>query len=129
MPDAPVAEATRAFERPSRASAGWRPAARASRRLSPRLLLGVAGLLLFGLAALLAGTVAPFDPSRTVGPPLQPPYSSASWWWPWPPSCSAAPAASRLPPDQSMSDAPVFHQLEPFNTTARQSISKVDGKF
>jgi hypothetical protein len=28
-----------------------------------------------------------------------------------------------------MSDEPVFHQLEPFKTTARQSISKLDGRF
>ena len=35
--------------------------------------LGPATLATIALVALLAGWIAPFDPSRTVGPPLQPP--------------------------------------------------------
>src|SRR5688572_4902504 len=56
-------------------------------------------------------------------------YSSDSELWPWPPSCSAAPPASPLPPDHIISVPPEFHQLEPLSTTARQSISKLAGTF
>jgi peptide/nickel transport system permease protein len=46
--------------------------------LNPRLIVGLTTLAVFGLVALLAGVLAPFDPSRTVGPPLQPP-SERHW--------------------------------------------------
>jgi peptide/nickel transport system permease protein len=46
--------------------------------LSTRLVLGLAILTLMALAGLLAGAIAPFYPSRSVGPPLQPP--SARHW-------------------------------------------------
>src|SRR5688572_11237928 len=46
--------------------------------LNPRLIVGLTTLAVFGLMALLAGVLAPFDPSRTVGPPLQPP-SERHW--------------------------------------------------
>ena len=59
--------------------------------------------------------------------PVQVPYSSASCWKPWPPSCSAAPGASVLPPENNMVVPPEFHQLEPFSMTARQSIVSVLG--
>ena len=49
--------------------------------------------------------------------------------WPWPPSWSAAPPASWLPPDQSINAPPEFHQLEPFSMTARQSHSMPAGVF
>ena len=48
--------------------------------------------------------------------------------WPWPPSWSAAPPASPLPPDHIISVPPEFHQLEPFSITARQSTSKLAGR-
>ena len=59
--------------------------------------------------------------------PVQVPYSSASWWKPWPPSCSAAPGASVPPPDHNIVAAPVFHQLLPFSMTARQSMLRLAG--
>jgi peptide/nickel transport system permease protein len=68
-----------------------RPAGRAQRRAKPaprrwasgaglpaRLGLGLGLLGMVGLLALLAEWVAPYDPSRSVGPPLQPP--SARYW-------------------------------------------------
>src|SRR5215467_1361640 len=45
-----------------------------------------------------------------VQPPLVPPYSSASWWKPWPPSCMPPLGPSLLPPDHSIQTEPVFHQ-------------------
>src|SRR4029079_8185452 len=59
--------------------------------------------------------------------PVQVPYSSASCWKPWPPSCSAAPGASVLPPENSINVPPEFHQLLPFSMMARQSIVSVFG--
>src|SRR5258708_6984308 len=41
--------------------------------------------------------------------PVQVPYSSASWWNPCPPSCSAPSGPSEFPPDQSIHTEPVFH--------------------
>src|SRR5215831_12278876 len=59
--------------------------------------------------------------------PVQVPYSSASCWKPWPPSCRAAPGASVLPPENSIVVPPEFHQLDPFSMTARQSMVSVFG--
>ena len=46
------------------------------RLLTPdsRLLAGAAGLAAVSLLALLANLIAPSDPTRSVGPPLQPPF-------------------------------------------------------
>src|SRR5215471_18798817 len=62
----------------------------------------------------------------TCVPPLTPPphplpvalaqYSSASWWKPCPPSCSAALGPFELPPDQSIHVEPVFHHELPLST-------------
>src|SRR6516162_3120794 len=59
--------------------------------------------------------------------PVQVPYSSASCWKPWPPSCIVAPGASVLPPENSIVVDPVFHQLEPLSMTACQSTVSVFG--
>src|SRR5215468_1913588 len=45
-----------------------------------------------------------------VQPLLVPPYSSASWWKPCPPSCMPPFGPSLLLPDQSIHTEPVFHQ-------------------
>src|SRR2546423_8811238 len=53
--------------------------------------------------------------------PVQVPYSSASWWKPWPPSCIAPLGPSALPPDQSIQVEPVFHHRELLSTIECQS--------
>src|SRR5215471_20867738 len=91
------------------------------------LLSVVAGLpneLTSGLTVPLVPLPIVFVPQLA---PVQVPYSSASCWKPWPPSCCTAPGASVLPPENSIVVEPVFHQLEPFSMTARQSMVSVFG--
>src|SRR5215475_1104050 len=45
-----------------------------------------------------------------------PPYSSASWWKPCPPSCMPPFGPSLLPPDHNIHTEPVFHQRELLRT-------------
>ena len=61
--------------------------------------------------------------------PVQVPYSSASWWNPWPPSCIAPLGPSALPPDQSIHDEPVFHHRELLSTIECQSTVMPAGVF
>src|SRR4029079_17677409 len=74
-------------------------------------------------------TLTPYAASRLTRLCSQASYSSASWLWPWPPSCSAAPGPSLLPPDHIIVVPPEFHQLLPFSTTERKSTSKLAGRF
>src|SRR5688572_4930123 len=68
----------RETERPGEAiPPSLRPSVPPSLRL--RLGLGLAILAAFALTALLADAIAPFDPSRSVGPPLQAP-SGRHWF-------------------------------------------------
>src|SRR3954469_10189167 len=82
-------------------------------------------------AELISWFAVPFDPLPIVFvpqlAPVQVPYSSASWWKPWPPSCSAAPGASVLPPENNIRVPPLFHQLLPLSMTARQSVLRLVG--
>ena len=77
------------------------------------------------------------EPPLASGPPFTVPhpepvpalqYSSASWWKPCPPSCAAAPPASRLAPDHNIHDEPVFHHSLLLSMMACQSTMKVEGR-
>src|SRR4029079_10230996 len=78
---------------------------------------------------LMVLTLTPYAASRLTRLCSHASYSSASWLWPCPPSCSAAPGPSVLPPDHIIVVPPEFHQLLPFSITARKSISKLAGRF